>query len=343
MPEELIGHQGQFIDTLKEGDRVTEHYRVVRKSVKTSRTGEPYLDVDLADRTGTLTGRLFQPRQAGGDTVRSFAEIFQVGDAIRVHGRVDMFQGKLQIIVEKLRASRPGEVEDSLFEKASARPLAEMETELLGAIGAVGDTMLRALVERIFDDPDFHVRWAEAPAATRLHHAYRHGLLEHTLSLFRAAEMLLPNYPELDADLVRVGVLLHDIGKTEELGKRAGEEYTVDGTLMGHVYLGARRVERAIESIDGFPDERRRLVLHLVLSHHGEKEFGAPIEPATGEAVFLHHLDNLDAKLANARETMAADRNEAAPFTDLWASGAIGRRYYKGAARAAPAERNAPE
>ena len=342
MAEELMPHRGQFIDTLKEGDRVTEHYRVVRKSVKTSRTGEPYLDIDLGDRTGMLTARLFQPRHSAGETVQSFADLFQVGEVIRVSGRVDLFQGKLQIILDRLRASRPAEYDDSLFEKASARPLAEMEMELLGAIGAVTDPMLRALVERVFGDAAFHARYAEAPAATRLHHAYRHGLLEHTLSLFRAAEMLLPNYPELDRDLVRVGVLLHDIGKTEELGKRAGEEYTADGTLQGHVYLGARRVERAIDSIEGFPEETRRLVLHLILSHHGEKQFGAPIEPATREAVFLHHLDNLDAKLANARETIAADRNEVSLFTDLWASGAVGRRYYKGAAKGG-AEKDAPD
>ncbi|MFH1680193.1 MAG: HD domain-containing protein [Candidatus Eisenbacteria bacterium] len=342
MAEEAIPHGGQFIDTLKEGDRVTEHYRVLRKSVKTSRTGEPYLDLDLGDRTGYLVARLFQPRHSAGDTVHSFADIFQVGDIIRVSGRVDLFQGKLQLILDKLRLSREEEYTASLFERASDRPVGEMEKELREAIDSVGDEMLRELVRRVFDDAPFYQRFTEAPAATRLHHAYRHGLIEHTLSLFRAAEFLRPNYPELDWDLVRVGVLLHDIGKTEELGKRAGEEYTVDGTLQGHVYLGARRVESVIGSIEQFPEESRRLVLHLILSHHGEREFGAPIEPATREAVFLHQLDNLDAKLANARETLAADRNEASPFTDLWASGAIGRRYYKGTARPA-SEKDAPE
>jgi 3'-5' exoribonuclease len=342
MSVERIPHQGQFLDTLKEGDRVTEHYRVVRKSVKTSRSGEPYLDLDLADRTGTMTARLFQQRNASGGTVREFADLFRVGDIIRVSGRVDLFQGKLQIILEKLRPSREGEADESLFERSSERPVGEMEAELRAAIASIEEPALRALLEGVYGDAAFYARFVEAPAATRLHHAFRHGLLEHTLSLFRAADLLLPNYPDLDRDLVRTGVLLHDVGKTEELGKRAGEPYTVDGSLQGHVYLGARRVERAMDAVPGFPEETRRLVLHLVLSHHGEREFGAPVEPATREAVFLNGLDNLDAKLANARETLAADRDDTSLFTDLWASGAVGRRYYKGAARAG-AEKDAPE
>lgn len=338
MNVERFPHQGQFVDTLREGDRVTEHYRVVRKSVKTSRNGDPYLDLDLGDRTGTITARMFQPRQPGAETIHSYAALFQVGDVIRVSGRIDLFQGKLQLIMDKLRSSLDGETDPTLFEKASPRPIKEMEEEFGAAIASITDPPLRRLIEDFFADADFFKRFSEAPAATRLHHAYRHGLIEHTLSLLRAADLLLPHYPELDADMVRVGVLLHDAGKTEELGRRAGEEYTVDGTLQGHVYLGARRAEKIMDSIDGFPDESRRLVLHLILSHHGSKEFGAPIEPATREAVFLHHLDNLDAKLANARETIAADRDENAPFTDLWASGAVGRRYYKGRAAASESD-----
>jgi len=329
MNDEVFLHRGQFIATLREGDRVTEHYRVLRKSVKTSRAGDPYLDLDLGDRTGRLTARMFKPRQSAGDPIQAFASLFQVGDAIRVSGRIDLFQGRLQMILEKIRVSRPEEVDDSLFEKASPRPLEEMTEELSEAIGRIGDPMLRAMIEGIFGEEEFAERFASAPAATRLHHAYRRGLLEHTLSLVAAAERLLPHYPELNADLVRVGLLLHDMGKTEELGKKAGEEYTVDGTLLGHVYLGARRAEEAMSRIDGFPEEHRRQVLHLILSHHGEREFGAPVLPATREAIFIYHLDNLDAKLANARETLEADRNEESAFTDLFASGAIGRRYYK--------------
>lgn len=337
MNTEIHLHRGQFIDTLREGDRVTEHYRVLRKSVKTSRSGEPYLDLDVGDRTGRITARMFKPRQSVGDPIQSFASLFQVGDSIRVSGRIDLFQGRLQMILDKLRVSLPEEVDDALFEKASPRSPEEMEAELRGAIERIGDPMLRAMMERIFEDASFAERFAAAPAATRLHHAYRRGLLEHTLSLIGAAERLLPHYPELNADLVRVGVLLHDMGKTEELGEKAGEEYTVDGTLLGHVYLGARRAEKAMDGTPGFPEEHRRQVLHMILSHHGEREFGAPVLPATREAIFIYHLDNLDAKLANARETLEADRNEESFFTDLYSSGAIGRRYYKASL---PEERN---
>jgi len=336
MTEQAQPHRGQFIRTLQDGDQVTEHYRVLRKTVRMSRTGEPYLELDLGDRTGTVTARLFTPRNSAGDPVRSFAALFQTGDVIRVSGRTNIFQGKLQLVMDKLRLSRPDEYDESLFEKASDRSPAEMEEELKEAIASIGDPHLRTLAERLFGDPEFYSRFVEAPAATRIHHAYRHGLLEHTLSLFRAATFLRPNYPELHWDLVRIGVLLHDVGKTEELGKRAGEEYTLDGTLQGHIYLGTRRADRVMDGIEGFPEDLRRMVLHLILSHHGEKEYGAPVEPATMEAVFLNGLDNLDAKLANARETIAADTNDESPLTDLRASGAIGRRYFKGPIDAGP-------
>lgn len=323
-------HRGQFLDTLSEGDRVLEYYRVTRKSVRQTRRGDHFLDLTLADRTGSIAARLFGGRDEIHDTVQSYAALFKAGDVIRVDGRIDRFQGKLQMLIDKLRYSEPGEIDASLFEKSSERPIAEMEGELKEKIDSIRNRYLRDLVEKVFEDRRVYDRFLTAPAATRVHHAFRHGLIEHTLSMLAAAEALSGVYPELDLDLVRTGILLHDIGKTDELGEKAGDEYTVAGTLEGHIHIGARWADRAMDRIDGFPDELRVQVIHLILSHHGEKEFGSPVVPASREAVFLHQLDNMDAKLANARETLRADRNGGSPFTDPGASGAVYRRYYKG-------------
>ncbi len=324
-------HRGQFINTLDEGDRVNEYYRVTRKSVRQTKRGDLYLDLTLTDRTGSIAARLFGGRDDLHDAVQAYAAQFKSGDAIRVDGRVDRFQGKLQLIIDKLRVSEPGSLEESLFEKSSERPIAEMEEELKTRIGSIQNHYLVELVELVvFSRPDVYDRFLAAPAAMRVHHAFRHGLIEHTLSMLAGAEALGPVYPELDLDLVRVGILLHDIGKTVELGKRAGDDYTVPGTLVGHIYIGAHWADEAMEQIEGFPEELRHQVIHLILSHHGEREFGSPVVPATREAVFIHQLDNMDAKLANARETLNADRNTGSPFTDPAAAGAIYRRYYKG-------------
>lgn len=323
-------HRGQFLDTLSEGDRVLEYYRVTRKSVRQTRRGDHFLDLTLTDRTGSIAARLFGGRDEIHDTVQTYAATFKVGDVIRVDGRVDRFQGKLQLLIDRLRTSEPGDVDFALFEKSSRRPIAEMETELKEKIDTIENVYLRELVEKVFADREIYDRFLTAPAAMRVHHAFRYGLIEHTLSMLAGAEALHPVYPELDLDLVRVGVLLHDIGKTVELGEKAGDDYTVPGTLIGHIYMGSRWADLMMDKIDGFPEELRQQVIHLILSHHGEREFGAPVVPATKEAVFLHQLDNMDAKLANARETLDADRNQGNPFTDPAASGAVYRRYYKG-------------
>ncbi len=324
-------HRGQFIDTLAEGDRVLEYYRVARKSVRQTRRGDLYLDLTLADRTGMIAARLFGDRDGVHDRVTSYAAQFKPGDVIRVDGRVDRFQGKLQLLIDRLRVSENGEVDGALFEKSSDRPFEEMERELAEKIEAIENRYLKKLVESVFGSGEIKERFLVAPAATRIHHAYRHGLLEHTLSMIAGAEALHPLYPELDLDLLRAAILFHDVGKTAELGEKAGDDYTVEGTLEGHIYIGARWVDEAAGKIDGFPGELRLQLIHLILSHHGEREYGAPVVPATREAVFLHQLDNLDAKLANVRQTIAADRNSQSPFTDPAASGPIYRRYYKGA------------
>ena len=177
-----------------------------------------------------------------------------------------------------------------------------------GALEIIGDGPLRALLENFFGDAEFREKFAAAPAAMRNHHAYLGGLLEHTVSVARLAESLLAQRPELDADLLRAGVLLHDAGKVEELAAGAALHYTDAGYLLGHVALGALMVECRAARVKDFPGRTRLLLLHLLLSHHGRREFGSPVLPATAEALALHHLDNLDAKV-NA----AAHFSESAP------------------------------
>lgn len=324
-------HRGQFIQSLSEGDQVVEHYRVVRKVVRTSRRGDPYLDFDLVDRTGRINAKIFG-QNGSTDVVSMYSDLFEAGDIVRVDGYVEMFNGKPQLIVKRLRLSAEGEVDESLFERASERPLEDMERELADVIGSLENDFVRRLAGAVFGDEEFYKRFLVAPAATRLHHAYRSGLIEHTLSLIAAADRLLPAYPEIDRDTVVGALLFHDCGKTEELGERAGDEYSVEGTMVGHVYLGTRRVERAMDAIPDFPRVLRLQILHCILSHHGSREFGAPVEPASLEAIFVHHLDNLDAKIANARSALASDVDTKSAFTDPSLAGAVFQRYFKGEA-----------
>lgn len=303
---------------------------MVRKVVRTSRRGDQYLDFDLVDRTGRINAKVFGQNGGANDVVATYSDAFGTGDVVRVDGVVEVFNGKLQLIVKRLRRSTTDEVDDRLFERASERPLEDMESELADVIGSLENEFVRKLAGAVFGDQSFYQRFLIAPAATRLHHAYRSGLLEHTLSLIAAANRLLPAYPEIDRDVVISSILFHDSGKTEELGEKAGDEYTVEGTMVGHVYLGARRVERAMDSIPDFPRALRVHILHCVLAHHGSREYGAPIEPASLEALFVHHLDNLDAKIANARSALAADVDAKSPFTDPSLAGAVFQRYFKG-------------
>lgn len=285
----------------RENREITAFFAAVSKQVRTGRDGGRYFALTLADRSGQIDGRMWEIDDAGD---------FDSGDVVKVRGEVCRFNERLQIKVEKIRQATPDEYELGDFVPQSQRDIGEMWAELQGWVASIRDPDLKALVEAFLSDPVIAKTLREAPAAKGLHHAWMGGLLEHILSLMEMCELAARHYPEVNRDLLLTGVVLHDIGKLRELRWGTSFDYTMEGQLLGHITIGIGMIEQKIAGIPNFPAAKRLLVEHLVLSHHGEYEYGSPKLPMTAEAVLLHYLDNLDAKMQTVRSELA--RAEAA-------------------------------
>jgi 3'-5' exoribonuclease len=285
----------------RENREITAFFAAVSKQVRTGRDGGRYFALTLADRSGQIDGRMWEIDDAGD---------FDSGDVVKVRGEVCRFNERLQIKVEKIRQATPDEYELGDFVPQSQRDIGEMWAELQGWVASIRDPDLKALVEAFLSDPVIAKTLREAPAAKGLHHAWIGGLLEHILSLMEMCELAARHYPEVNRDLLLTGVVLHDIGKLRELRWGTSFDYTMEGQLLGHITIGIGMIEQKIVAIPNFPAAKRLLVEHLVLSHHGEYEYGSPKLPMTAEAVLLHYMDNLDAKMQTVRSELA--RAEAA-------------------------------
>ena len=283
-----------LISDLKPGDAIVGYLLATDASYKTTRTGSEYLELKLTDASGELKGFLWDLKAVEGEFDAIIPDVF-----VKVKGRIEEFQGRKQVRVEKVRFAPDDEVGDlSRFFPTSQRPIAEMLEELDRLIASVRDPWLRRLLEGLLvQDADRRAAFAKAPAAKSLHHVYLGGLLEHTLSVAGMAEQACAHYRTLNRDLVLTGVFLHDLGKTAELSYQRSFGYTDAGNLLGHITLEAQWVDRAIERIPSFPEELRLQILHIVLAHHGKLEFGSPVLPKTPEALLVHYLDDLDGKL----------------------------------------------
>jgi 3'-5' exoribonuclease len=224
---------------------------------------------------------------------------------VKILGEVNRFNEKLQLKVKKIRRAAPGEYDLGDFVPRSERDVGEMWTELEGWAASLRDPDLKALVEAFLNDAELAPALKQAPAAKSMHHAWMGGLLEHILSLMGVCELAAQHYPNIDRDLLLTGVVLHDIGKLRELSWGTSFDYTLEGQLLGHITIGIGMIEQKIAAIPNFPAAKRLLVEHLVLSHHGEYEFGSPKLPMTPEAILLHYLDNLDAKMQTVRSELA--------------------------------------
>ena len=285
----------------RENREITAFFAAVSKQMRTGRDGGRYFALTLADRTGQVDGRMWEIDDAGD---------FDPGDVVKVRGEVCRFNERLQIKVEKIRRAMTDEYELVDFVPQSQRDIGEMWAELQGWVASVRDPDLKALLEAFLNDEEIARTLREAPAAKGLHHAWIGGLLEHILSLMEMCELAARHYPEVNRDLLLTGVVLHDIGKLRELRWGTSFDYTMEGQLLGHITIGIGMIEQKIAGIPNFPAAKRLLVEHLVLSHHGEYEYGSPKLPMTAEAVLLHYMDNLDAKMQTVRSELA--RAEAA-------------------------------
>lgn len=273
-----------------------------QKDVRHGRGGELFISVSLQDRTGLVRARIF------GEAAR-LREEFDSGDFVKVQGRTELFNGRLQLVIENIRRVNPDQDRGQGFREedcvlSAPRPVEEMWKELDELILHVRDPFVRELLQRITARHAEKLRiW---PAALTVHHAYRSGFLEHILSVARSALTLGAAYGA-NQDLLTAGALLHDIGKLEELEYDRSTIYTREGNLVGHVTLGVMMARATMSAIPDFPGVLRTQIEHLIVSHHGHKEFGAPVEPMTIEAMILSAADDLDAKINQVKQALAED------------------------------------
>jgi 3'-5' exoribonuclease len=331
-----------YVAELEPNQAVTATFLVLAKEVRQKKTGEPYLALTLGDRTGDIDAKMW-------DHVGEVVETFDRDDFVRAKGAVQVYQNKPQLTVHKLIRVDEREIDFADFFPASRRDPEEMFAELRGLIAGLANPHLKALLEALFADQEIARRFRTAPAAKAVHHACLGGLIEHVLTLAALARAVAPHYPQVDLDLLLAGVVLHDLGKIFELNFERGFSYSDDGQLLGHIQIGLRMIDGAIRALPGFPPRLRALVEHMVLSHHGELEFGSPKTPMFPEALLLHHLDNLDSKMECMRAAAEKDQNLAGNWTSY--SAALERPVLKkekylaeaaGAASARPAPPPAP-
>ena len=284
--------EGVWIKDIAANSRVAGTYLAKEKKLLKGKTGKPYLLLRLTDRTGEVEARIW-------DRVEACGSRFQAGDLIRVSGEAVSYQGILQVKVQDVSQVAPStdvSLMEFVPEYQEAMRASEMRhAELLGIVGAVKDEGLRALVQAFLQDPGLREGWLTAPAAKKLHHARLGGLLEHTVSLCKLVEMVCPHYPDLRKDLLLAGAVLHDVGKIKELSSPWAPDYTTEGRLLGHVMIGVEMIEERLPQYS-LPEQQAMELKHMVLSHHGQFEYGSPRRPKTLEALVLYMLDDLDAK-----------------------------------------------
>ena len=299
---------------------VVQHvFLVEQKLLKTSKKGSFYLDVTLSDRTGSVNAKFW-------DATRSLHESFGQGDFILVRANVESYQGRPQLIISNLKKVPDEEVELADFLPASERDPKEMEEELRALCARVEDEHLGKLLEDVFDD-EFLEKFSRCPAAVSLHHSYLGGLMEHTLSVATMALDTVARYDILDKDLMLAGALLHDIGKVEEIEHGRAFRYSDRGSLVGHLVIGAWMVRDKALGQKDFPQGTLMQIEHIILSHHGQYEFGSPKLPATAEAFMVYYIDNLDAKMNQVTRAIEQDLGET-NWTD-WKSSLKTRLYRK--------------
>lgn len=291
---------------LEPRQQITGLFLVQSKDVRQKKTGEPYLALTLIDRTGDIDAKMW-------DNVAEILDSFERDDFIRVRGETQLYQNKLQLTIHRLARADDSEVDLADFLPASKRDADEMFSELQALIASLGNVHLRGLLENVFADAEIAQSFKRAPAAKAIHHNWLGGLIEHVLSLASLARDAARHYPFIDQDLLLAGVVLHDIGKIRELSYARSFNYTTEGSLIGHIQIALRML--ADKYPPGFPDKLRNLLEHLILSHHGQLEFGSPKLPVFPEAMLLHHLDNMDSKMELMRSTIERHRPQGVEWT----------------------------
>ncbi len=308
---------------LTDGQHLEQSFRAVDKQLRVNRQGGKYIILKLADRTGTMVGMLWNADEIIFDS-------FDRGDYVHCVGRTQIHNGSLQIIVTSLERMDSSEVDISDFDRFDAGQSAQLKTRLAELLGNLTNIHLRKLGQAFLADEGFMKKLEVGVAAVTNHHAYPGGLLRHTVDLMELAALVGPRYPQLDTELLLFGAFLHDLGKLEELSAEGEATYTDRGQLVGHIVIGVQMLNEKIQSIESseaFPVELCLHLEHMIVSHHGQLEFGSPKLPVTLEAVTLHHLDNLDAKLESYNNVIQSDVSADGNWTNYNPS--VGRKLWK--------------
>ncbi|HKJ05561.1 MAG TPA: HD domain-containing protein [Geopsychrobacteraceae bacterium] len=279
-----------YVEQIRERDQLDEIFLVRDKIMAMAKNGKPYMTMKLMDRTGEVEARVW-------DRVDEFSRLFDRDDFIRVFAKGNVYMGKMQIVVQNIQKVDEESVDLGDFLPVSGRDQQEMLAELQQILGSLNDPWVEKLLRAFFDDPDFYKRYSHAPAAKAMHHVFLGGLLEHSLAVAALASDIAARYPQVNRNLLIAGALLHDVGKVAELSYERSFNYTDEGKLLGHIMIGVEMIETQIRKLDGFPTMTGTLIKHLLLSHHGQYEFGSPKRPKTLEAVILNFIDDLDSKI----------------------------------------------
>jgi len=297
-----------YVNEVEPNRVITTSFLVHSKEIRQKKSGELYLSLLLGDRTGEIDAKMW-------DNVTEVIDGFDRDDFVKVKGLIQVFHNRPQLTIHKVRRMDNSEVDYADYFPCSRRDSGEMWSELRSTVGQMSNPHLKGLVEAMLDDPEIAGRYRRAPAAKQIHHAYLGGLLEHVLSLCALARMTAQHYANIDFDLLLSGVVLHDIGKIYELNYERGFSYSNDGQLLGHIAIALRMIAEKLRSFPDFPPTLRSLVEHMVLSHHGQLEFGSPKLPQFPEALLLHYIDDLDSKMECMRALIEHDRQVEGCFT----------------------------
>ena len=280
---------------IKENESVDSLFLVREKTSSITKTGNPYLKLRLGDRSGEIEGRIWT-------SAETFTESFQRDDFVRVKGKAVFFQDRLQVNVSRIDRVEEENVNLSDFFPTTERDVDQMCDSLIQISQQVKNPHLRNLLNLFWSDRPFLEGFKKAPASKQIHHAYLGGLMEHTLSLTQLVQKNAGHYEGLNVDLLMTGAILHDLGKVYELSYQRSFDYSDEGRLLGHILIGIEKLEEKIRQLADFPKDLSVLLKHLLLSHHGQYIYGSPKKPMTLEAMMLHHLDDMDAKVNGVRQ-----------------------------------------
>jgi 3'-5' exoribonuclease len=290
----------QYVAEIKDRDSVKAIFLVKDKIMAMAKNGKPYMNLKFMDKSGEVDAKLW-------DNIDVLDKVFEKNDFVHVRGKASVYMNKMQVVVTEIEKVPEEEVDLADFLPESPRDKDEMLQELQAVVAALPNPHLRKLMELFLADEPFMSLYSKAPAAKGMHHVYLGGLLEHSLALVRLVKTIAPLYGGINEHLLVTGALLHDVGKIHEMSFERAFDYTDAGKLLGHITIGIELVEEKIRQVEGFPRELGLLLKHMLLSHHGQYEFGSPKRPKTVEATILNYLDDMDSKINGIRSHIAKE------------------------------------